>query len=199
MNQIYKHIHTSKDFYPLIPYHMTTTMFSCFTSLDEYLKMSFCHTYKPQLVEQVRETCYGPYFVMPGGVPNTNIFHNVPRLPNSSATYWGGQSIWTIYTSHNSHTHTRNTRKPKPQLKSSSCSSAIPSHNSRDVILSHNSMNATCLSPIASHNSRDTFWATIEETSNNPTFNDVIPIRLIALGQRLGPFLLISFNFFYFN
>ena len=28
---------------------------------------------------------------------------------------------------------------------------------------------------------------------------DVIPIRLIALSQRLGPFLLISFKFFYFQ
>jgi len=29
--------------------------------------------------------------------------------------------------------------------------------------------------------------------------DDVIPIRLIALGQRLGLFILISFIFFYFN
>jgi len=29
--------------------------------------------------------------------------------------------------------------------------------------------------------------------------DDVTPIRLIALGQRLGPFLLISFIFLYFN
>ncbi|QCE01103.1 hypothetical protein DEO72_LG7g2395 [Vigna unguiculata] len=41
-----------------------------------------------------------------------------------------------IRTSHNSHTHTGNTRQPEPQLKSSSCSSIILSHNSRDVILS---------------------------------------------------------------
>jgi len=26
---------------------------------------------------------------------NTNIVRNVPRLPNSSAIYWGGHSIWT--------------------------------------------------------------------------------------------------------
>jgi len=25
--------------------------------------------------------------------PYTNIVRNVPRLPNSSANYWGGQSI----------------------------------------------------------------------------------------------------------
>jgi len=61
-----------------------------------------------------------------------------------------------IRTRHNTHTHTGNTRQPKPQLKSSSCSSAIPSHNSRDVIPSHNSRNATCLTPIPSHNSRNT-------------------------------------------
>jgi len=34
-----------------------------------------------------------------------------------------------IRTRHNAHTHTSNTHQPEPQLKSSSCSSAIPSHN----------------------------------------------------------------------
>ena len=61
-------------------------------------------------------------------------------------------------------THTGNTHQPKPQLKSSSCSSAIPSHNSRFVIPSHNSRNAMCLTLILSHNSRDTFRATIQGT-----------------------------------
>jgi len=46
-----------------------------------------------------------------------------------------------ICTGHNQHTHTGNSRQPEPQLKSSSFSSAISSHNSRDVILSHNSRN----------------------------------------------------------
>jgi len=58
--------------------------------------------------------------------------------------------------SHNSHTHTGNTCQSEPQLKECWCSSAIPSHNLRDVILSHNSRNATCLPFIPSHNSRDT-------------------------------------------
>jgi len=53
------------------------------------------------------------------------------------------------------HTHTGNTRQLEPQLKSSSCSS---------VILSHNSRNTTCLTPIPSHNSRDTFRATTQGT-----------------------------------
>jgi len=66
--------------------------------------------------------------------------------------------------SHNPHTHTGNTRQPEPQLKSSSCSSAIPSHNLMDAILSHNSRNITCLTPIPSHNSKDTFWATTQGT-----------------------------------
>ncbi|QCE03995.1 hypothetical protein DEO72_LG8g2027 [Vigna unguiculata] len=66
--------------------------------------------------------------------------------------------------SHNSHTHTGNTRQLEPQLKSSSCSSAIPSHNSRDAILNHNSRNVTCLTPIPSHNSKDTFRATTQGT-----------------------------------
>jgi len=44
-----------------------------------------------------------------------------------------------IRAGHNQHTHTGNTRQPEPTLKSSSRSSAIPSHKSRDVIPSHNS------------------------------------------------------------
>ena len=62
------------------------------------------------------------------------------------------------------HTHTGNTHQPDSQLKGSSCSSVIPSHNSRDVIQSHNSRNATCLNPILRHNSRDTFRATTQGT-----------------------------------
>jgi len=73
-----------------------------------------------------------------------------PKTTNSLVSYPGGQSIWTRRTSHNSHTHTGNTHQLEPQLKSSSCSSAIPSHNSRDAI--------------PSHNSRDTFRATTQGT-----------------------------------
>jgi len=69
-----------------------------------------------------------------------------------------------IRTSHNSHTHTSNTRQTEPQLKSSSCSSAIPSHNSRDAIPSHNSRNVMCLTLISSHNFRDMFRATTQGT-----------------------------------
>jgi len=72
-----------------------------------------------------------------------------------------------IHAGHNQHTHTDNTRQPEPQLKSSSCSSAISSHNSRDAILSHNSRNDTCSTPIPSHNSRDTFRATTQGTPAN--------------------------------
>jgi len=71
----------------LIPYHMVATMSSMIYVLDEYLKMSYCHTYKQQLVEHVRETCYGPYSITPGGVPTMNIVCNVPRLPNSLVKY----------------------------------------------------------------------------------------------------------------
>jgi len=73
-----------------------------------------------------------------------------------------------IRTGHNQHTHTGHTRQPEPQLKGFSCSSAIPSHNSRDVIPSHNSRNTTCLTPIPSHNSRDTFRATTQGTPATP-------------------------------
>ncbi|QCD94559.1 hypothetical protein DEO72_LG5g2643 [Vigna unguiculata] len=111
--------------------------------------------------------CYKPHSVMPGGVPRVR---NTPRLPNSLTRCQEGQSIWIRRTSHNSHTYTGKTRQPKPQLKGSSCSSTIPSHNLRDVILSHNSRNATCLTPIPSHNSKDTFRAITQETSSKPTF-----------------------------
>jgi len=74
-----------------------------------------------------------------------------------------------IRTCHNVHTHTGNTRQPEPQLKSSSCSSAIPSHNSRDSIPSHNLRNATCLTSILSYNSRDTFRATTQGTPASRT------------------------------
>ena len=93
-----------------------------------------------------------------------NIVRNVPRLPNSLVSYQGRQPIWIHRTHHNMHTHTGNTRQPEPQLKSSSCSSVILSHNSRDAIPIHNSMNAKCLTPISSHNSRDTFRATTQGT-----------------------------------
>ena len=81
-----------------------------------------------------------------------------------------------ICTSHNSHTHTRNTHQSEPQLKDFLCSSAIPSHNSRDVILSHNSRdvipshnsrNAMCLPSVPNHNSRDAVLS--HNLKNNPT------------------------------
>jgi len=75
-----------------------------------------------------------------------------------------GNLTGPICTRHNTHTHTDNTLLHESQLKSSSCSSAILSHNSRDVIPSHNSRNATCLTPILSHNSRDMFLATTKGT-----------------------------------
>jgi len=63
--------------------------------------------------------------------PNANIVCNVPRLPKSSANYWGEQSIWTHpywpqpAHSHLQHSSTRATtqgflvfiRHPEPQLK----------------------------------------------------------------------------------
>ncbi|QCE11375.1 hypothetical protein DEO72_LG10g2608 [Vigna unguiculata] len=70
------------------------------------------------------------------------------------------------------HTHTGNTHQPEPQLKSSSCSFAIPSQNSRDVILSHNSRNTTCLTLILSHNSRDTFRATTQGIRFEPQLKE---------------------------
>jgi len=126
--------------------------------------MPYCHTYKPQHVEQMRETCYRPYSVTPSGVHNTNIIRTSQDYQTRQLNTEDENLYRLIRTSHNLHTHTGNTRQPEPQLKSSSCSSVIPSHNSKDVILSHNSRNATCLTPILSHNSRDTFQATTQET-----------------------------------
>ena len=75
-----------------------------------------------------------------------------------------GNLIGLIHTCNYVHTHTGNTRQPEPQLKSSSCSFAIPSHNSRDVISSQHSRITTCLTAIPSHNSRDMFRATTQGT-----------------------------------
>jgi len=82
-----------------------------------------------------------------------------------------GNLTGPIRTRHNTHIHTDNTRQPEPQLKSSSCSSVIPSHNSRDVIPSHDSRITTCLTPyfesqlkgyVPSHNLRNTSKSTFE-------------------------------------
>ncbi|QCE09780.1 hypothetical protein DEO72_LG10g1003 [Vigna unguiculata] len=92
-----------------------------------------------------------------------------------------------IRTGHNQHTHTGHTRQPEPQLKGSSCSSAIPSHNSRDAIPSHNSRNTTCLTPIPSHNSRDTFRATTQGTpATSPLKHYQKPCRTPYEVQQLG-------------
>jgi len=73
-----------------------------------------------------------------------------------------GNPSGPIRTGHNQHTHTNNTRQPEPQLKIFSCSSAIPSHNSREIIPGHNPSNATCLTFILGHNPRNTSKPTIE-------------------------------------
>ncbi|QCE14515.1 hypothetical protein DEO72_LG11g1516 [Vigna unguiculata] len=103
------------------------------------------------------KTCYGSYTATPGRVP---IYEHSPYSSQDyqtrQPTTEEGNLSGPIRTGHNPHTHTGNTRKPEPQLKGPSCSSAIPSHNSRDAIPSHNSRNTTCLTPISSHNSRDT-------------------------------------------
>jgi len=136
----------------------------CSTYLDEYLKMPCCHTYKPQLVEHVRETCYEPHSIMTGGVPNTNIVHNVARLLNSSATYWGGESFWThpyepqLTHSHRQHSPIRATTQgflvfihhvdsqlkryhSDPQLKECHVFPLYPVPQLKGYVPSHNSKN----------------------------------------------------------
>jgi len=128
--------------------------------------MSCCHTYKPQLVEHVRETCYGPYSVTLGGVSNMNIVRNVSRLPNLSASYWGGQSIWIhsyepqLAHSHRQHSPTRATTQEflvfichpepqlkkyhsEPQLKECHVLNSYPESQLKGYILSHNSKNTS--------------------------------------------------------
>ncbi|QCE04046.1 hypothetical protein DEO72_LG8g2079 [Vigna unguiculata] len=101
--------------------------------------------------------CYGSHTVMPCGVPNTNNIRTSQDYQTRQLITEEGNLTGPIRTRRCMHTHTDNTRQLKPQLKSSSCSSAILSHNSRDAILSHNPRNATCLTTILSLNSRDTF------------------------------------------
>ena len=84
-----------------------------------------------------------------------SIVHNVPRLPNSLAKYWGGQSLWThLYKLQLAYSHWQHS-----PIRATTQGSLVfichSEHNSRDVIPSHNSMNVTCLLTIPSHNSRD--------------------------------------------
>ncbi|QCE04347.1 hypothetical protein DEO72_LG8g2383 [Vigna unguiculata] len=83
---------------------------------------------------------------------------NVPRLPNSSANYRGGQSIWTHpYWPQPGHSY-RQHSPTRAQLKGSSCSSAIPSSTRGMPFRAQlegchselNSRNATCLTHIPS-------------------------------------------------
>ena len=96
--------------------------------------------------------------------PNTNIVHNVPRLPNSSVNHWGGQSIRTHPNwpqpahSLRQHSPTRAItqrflvfiRYPEPQLKGS--------HSGPQPIESH------VLNPYPEPQLKDTFRATTHGT-----------------------------------
>jgi len=124
-----------------------------------------CHTYRPQPIEHVRENMLR---IIHRNASRVSIYEHSPYSSQDyqtrQPTTEEGNLSGPIRTGHNQHTHTGNTRQPEPQLKGSSCSSAIPSHNSRDAIPSHKSRNTTCLTPIPSHNSRDTFRATTQGT-----------------------------------
>ena len=120
-------------------FHKATTMLFVSKSSREYLKMPCCHTYWPQPTEHVREIML-------------RITHRNARWSSQIRTKFvtsqdyqthkriteEGNLYGPIRTGHNQHTHTDNISRPEPQLKSSSCSSAIPSHNSREVIPGHN-------------------------------------------------------------
>ena len=95
--------------------------------------------------------------------PNTNIVRNVPGLPNSSVTHWGGQSSWThpywpqaahhtdrlANPSHNSRFLVF-IRYPEPQLKGS--------HSGPQLIECH------VLNPYPEPQLKDTFRATTHGT-----------------------------------
>jgi len=109
--------------------------------------------------------CYGSHTVTPGGVPKYNISRIVPRLPNSSAIYWGGQSIRTHpYWPQPAHSHQQHSLT-WAQLKGSSCSSAIPS-SSRGMPFRAQLEECYVLNPYPELNSRDTFQAQLKESSN---------------------------------
>ncbi|QCE10401.1 hypothetical protein DEO72_LG10g1631 [Vigna unguiculata] len=109
--------------------------------------------------------------------------HTPQRQPTTEEDNLSGP----IRTGHNQHTHTGHTRQPEPQLKGFSCSSAIPSHNSREAIPSHNSRNTTCLTAIPSHNSRDTFRATTQGTpATSPLKHYQKPCRTPYEVHQLG-------------
>ncbi|QCD82453.1 hypothetical protein DEO72_LG2g2791 [Vigna unguiculata] len=130
----------------------------------------------------------------PSGFTNVSRSSHIRTKPVSSQDYQTrqpttdeGNLSGPIRTGHNQHTHTGHTRQPEPQLKGFSCSSAIPSHNSRDAIPSHNSRNTTCLTPIPSHNSRDTFRATTQGTpATSPLKHYQKPCRTPYEVHQLG-------------
>jgi len=134
---------------------MATTMPISSISSSEYLKMPCCHTYRLQ-------PCNGSHTVTPGGVPKYEHSCNVPRLPNSSANYWRGQSIWTHpYWPQPAHSH----RPHSPtwaQLKGSPCSSAIPS-STRGMPFRAQLVECHVLNPYPELNSRDAFRAQLKE------------------------------------
>ena len=98
------------------------------------------------------------------------LVRNVPRLPNSLATYQGGQSCWThpyepqLTYSHRQHLPIQAT------TQGFLMSSAIPSHNSRYVIQSHNSRNATCFPLSRATIQRILFRATTQGTLQQVDF-----------------------------
>jgi len=106
----------------------------------------------------VRETFYGPPSTTLGRVHNTNqSSYSRHKISTSLAATLDCSIEWRPFIQATTHTHTHidNIRQSEPQLKECSCSSAIPSHNSKDAISSHNSRKATCLPTIPSHNSSD--------------------------------------------
>jgi len=99
--------------------------------------------------------------------PNTNIVHNVPGLPNSSATTKEGNPSGPICTGHNQHTHTGTL--------------ANPSHNSKFLVFirypepqlkgSHfgpQPKECHVLNPYPEPQLKDTFRATTHGTPANP-------------------------------
>jgi len=108
-------MHTLLQRKAILWFHTTWSLpcYLCSTSLDDNIKILFvASTYEPQLVEQVRKTCYEPHSVTPNGVP-------IRRLPNSSANV--GQ-LAHLYRQHSPIQATTQgmlvfIRHPKPQFK----------------------------------------------------------------------------------
>ncbi|QCE03794.1 hypothetical protein DEO72_LG8g1821 [Vigna unguiculata] len=134
------HVHGGSERKAELPARTGHKMFPL-VGLDESILFGgapCCHTYRPQPIEHVQKPCHGSHTVTPGGVPK---YEHSPQCPRTTklvsdslrrAIHLDPSVLVTTSTLTPTHLPTRAT------TQGPSCSSAIPSHNSRKVILGHN-------------------------------------------------------------